>query len=108
MSYKKRVRNIKRITLVDKVKRFLCDMGIHKWFHYSETIKVNIERRSWVREMTAPIRECKWCGTRQHHMMPACNGHAVNWKKCKWPKGYSEEIKFVTHNTVMLNRENTS
>ena len=64
--------------------KFLCKIGFHRFEHYQEKLKMKDYRRE---EMIVPIRECKSCGLKQHHMMPTQNGMDFNWKPYNITKG---------------------
>ena len=54
-----------------------------KYKYYYEKINIKNHRR---KETIAPIRECIYCGRRDHHLMPMDEGFRYNWKEAKWKK----------------------
>lgn len=62
------------------IKKILCYF-FHSWKYYTKTINVKnyiIIGRS--KEINFPMRECKRCGYKEHHMMPMLGNMKVNWK----------------------------
>lgn len=56
----------------------LCAIGFHNYKYYKEEMKcTGLPHRN---EIEVPVRECKRCGIRQHHLTPRCNSNADNWR----------------------------
>jgi hypothetical protein len=63
------------------VKYLFCLISFHNWVYKREKhpIKNHPSGRENVRVL---IRECKWCGHREQHMLPRENKRLSDWKKC--------------------------
>ena len=60
------------------MKNPFCDIGAHNWEYSREKHKVegHPNNREFIRVV---VRECKWCGHREHHLLPRVNGKFGNW-----------------------------
>lgn len=56
----------------------LCALGFHNFKYYKEEAKCT--GLPHIDKLDVPVRECKRCGTREHHLMSRCNGNADNWR----------------------------
>jgi hypothetical protein len=61
-------------------------LHIHRWRYFRELHTIKGLRNRPDFKMSIPMRECKGCGKRQHHMMPTCGGMDYNWKDAKFGK----------------------
>lgn len=57
----------------------LCLIKLHNWKYRKEKHKVenHPKEREFVRVV---VRECKWCGHREHHLLPRVNKKFGNWE----------------------------
>lgn len=61
------------------MKNPFCHFGIHRWEYRRE--KHNVKGHPTGREcIRVIVRECKWCGHREHHMLPRANGRFHDWR----------------------------
>jgi hypothetical protein len=60
------------------MKNPFCYIGAHNWEYSREKHKVegHPNNREFIRVV---VRECKWCGHREHHLLPRINGKFGNW-----------------------------
>jgi hypothetical protein len=56
-----------------------CFISIHNWEYRRELHKV-VDHPSGRNTIRVVVRECKWCGHREHHLLPRENGRFVNWE----------------------------
>ena len=56
-----------------------CYIGLHNWDYRKEKHKV-VDHPHGRDTIRIRVRECKWCGHREHHMLPRENGRFKNWK----------------------------
>ena len=56
-----------------------CYIGAHNWEYRREKHKVegHPQGREVIRVV---VRECQWCGHREHHLLPRMNGKFHQWK----------------------------
>ena len=56
-----------------------CYIGLHNWKYIREKHNVigHPSGRDVVRVL---VRECKYCGHREHHMLPKINGNYHTWE----------------------------
>lgn len=56
-----------------------CYIQLHNWKYSKEKHKVDghPNNREYVRVV---VRECKWCGHREHHELPRINKKFGTWK----------------------------
>ncbi len=66
------------------MKNFLCRISLHNYVYYTEIHKCESDILKHIKELSVPIRECKRCNKRDHHMMPRLNGGYYNWKEFKF------------------------
>ena len=66
--------------------KLLCRIGIHNYFHYYENNRL-VGLPGGDTYYKVPVRECKVCGYREHHLMPKQNGNCYNWKPYMIEKG---------------------
>ena len=61
------------------MKNPFCYIQIHNWEYRREKHKVenHPNNREFIRVV---VRECKWCGHREHHTLPRTNRKFGNWK----------------------------
>ena len=62
--------------------QLLCKLNIHNWKYYNLLKPITGHKR--IKELDIPLRECKHCNIKQHHLMPMCNGSRYNWKPYKF------------------------
>jgi len=60
------------------MKNPFCYIGAHNWEYRKEKHKVenHPQGRDVIRVV---VRECKWCGHREHHTLPRQDGKFHNW-----------------------------
>lgn len=56
-----------------------CFIGLHNWEYRKELHKV-INHPSGRDTIRVIVRECKWCGHREHHMLPRVGGRFHKWE----------------------------
>lgn len=56
-----------------------CYIGIHNWEYSKERHNV-INHPSGRESIRIIVRECKWCGHREHHSLPRVGGKFTLWK----------------------------
>ena len=56
-----------------------CYIGAHNWEYRKEKHKCtnHPEGREFIRVI---VRECQWCGHREHHSLPRIGGKFTKWK----------------------------
>jgi hypothetical protein len=56
-----------------------CFIGAHNWEYRKEKHKVegHPQNREYIRVV---VRECVWCGHREHHPLPRVERKFTNWK----------------------------
>ena len=56
-----------------------CYIGLHNWEYRKEKHKCteHPDGREFIRVV---VRECQWCGHREHHHLPRINGKFSNWE----------------------------
>ena len=56
-----------------------CHIGLHNWEYKKEKHPVtnHPEGREFIRVI---VRECVWCGHREHHHLPRLNRKFSNWE----------------------------
>jgi hypothetical protein len=64
------------------IKNTLCVLELHNFNYSIKELTFDIDDE--IRQIKTPIRECKWCFKKQHHLMPKQNGSYVNWRTVKW------------------------
>ena len=57
-----------------------CYIGIHNWEYRKERHNV-INHPSGRESIRVIVRECKWCGHREHHSLPRVGGKFTLWRK---------------------------
>jgi hypothetical protein len=55
-----------------------CYIGIHNWEYRKERHNV-INHPSSRESIRVIVRECKWCGHREHHSLPRVGGKFTLW-----------------------------
>lgn len=60
------------------MKNPFCYIGAHNWEYSREKHKVegHPNNREFIRVV---VRECKWCGHREHHLLPRVNKKFGSW-----------------------------
>jgi len=71
-----------------------CYLEIHNWKYRKEKHEVSNHPRN-IQTIRVIVRECKWCGKREHLLLPRENG-GNNWKTCL----FNEESK-VDYETLL-------
>ena len=56
-----------------------CYIGIHNWEYRKERHNV-INHPSGRDSIRVIVRECKWCGHREHHSLPRVCGKFTLWR----------------------------
>ena len=56
-----------------------CYIGIHNWEYRKERHNV-INHPSGRESIRVIVRECKWCGHREHHSLPRVGGKFTLWR----------------------------
>ena len=56
-----------------------CYVGIHNWEYRKERHNV-INHPSGRESIRVIVRECKWCGHREHHSLPRVGGKFTLWR----------------------------
>jgi len=56
-----------------------CYIGIHNWEYRKERHNV-INHPSGRESIRVIVRECKWCGHREHHSLPRIGGKFTLWR----------------------------
>ena len=56
-----------------------CYIGIHNWEYRKERHNV-INHPSGRESIRVIVRECKWCGHREHHSLPRVGGKFTIWR----------------------------
>ena len=56
-----------------------CYIGIHNWEYRKERHNV-INHPSSRESIRVIVRECKWCGHREHHSLPRVGGKFTLWR----------------------------
>jgi len=56
-----------------------CYIGIHNWEYRKERHNV-INHPSGRDSIRVIVRECKWCGHREHHSLPRVGGKFTLWR----------------------------
>ena len=63
--------------------RIFCFFGIHNWKMKKEKYLCENHPNNR-KEVRAIVRECKWCGHREHHLLPRQKKKFTNWEN--WDK----------------------
>jgi hypothetical protein len=56
-----------------------CYIGAHNWEYRKEKHECKNHPKG-LPTIRVVVRECKWCGHREHHMLPRINGKFTTWK----------------------------
>ena len=66
-----------------------CYIGIHNWEYKKEKHPVtnHPEGREFIRVI---VRECQWCGHREHHHLPRINKKFHKWES--WDSVKKDEV----------------
>jgi hypothetical protein len=56
-----------------------CHIRLHNWEYRKEKHECK-NHPFGLPTIRVVVRECKWCGHREHHMLPRINGKFHNWK----------------------------
>lgn len=56
-----------------------CYIGLHNWEYRKEKHKCT-EHPDGRESIRVVVRECQWCGHREHHHLPRINGKFSNWE----------------------------
>ena len=56
-----------------------CYIGAHNWEYRKEKHECK-NHPMGLPTIRVVVRECKWCGHREHHILPRVNGKFHNWK----------------------------
>jgi hypothetical protein len=78
--------------MIKTIKQILCSLELHNYDYFNKKVTYDIDNE--LKEFNTPIRECKWCGKKQHHMLPMRNGTHSNWKSFKWD--YNSVVKMTS------------
>ena len=76
----------------------ICRLGLHLWRYYREEYEFKYKNDKFKRldgKKLVPLRECKWCKERQHHLMPTSHQFGrktrYNWR----PWGIKQRAIFI-------------
>ena len=75
------------------MKKILCKLNLHNFKYYSENMKCDGLKH--IENINVPIRECKWCGIREHHLMPKINLNEIKWKPYHYKKGETIQLEKI-------------